>query len=111
MLPCAVLLQFGHGGEAVETWTWSSAQTALADFNSATAVKPWRPSGPCGRRFAGVDFNSATAVKPWRRPLQLPPPPPVSVLQFGHGGEAVETRRSICPNRRPPVVTSIRPRR
>jgi len=38
-------LQFGHGSEAVETGTivyWDD--TNNVGFNSATAVKPWKPA-------------------------------------------------------------------
>jgi|GEM_PF-3285832 len=61
-------LQFGHGGEAVETG--GSARRA------------------CGGRCS---FNSATAVKPWRRSAARAFGCLVGLLQFGHGGEAVET--------------------
>ena len=37
-------------------------------------------------------FNSATAVKPWRPARWRFLKRGLSVLQFGHGGEAVETR-------------------
>jgi len=62
-----LMLQFGHGGEAVED--------KLAERGKVLVIQ-------C--------FNSATAVKPWKTPI------PVFVrafnvqLQFGHGGEAVE---------------------
>ena len=52
---CAAMrrkLQFGHGGEAVETHSDASADFLrrgnVSSFNSATAVKPWRP-----QRFEG----------------------------------------------------------
>jgi len=62
-----ISLQFGHGGGAVEDATQNVIAAAVTeDFNSATAVEPWR-TRPRGDQ--GVD--------------------PV-VLQFGHGGGAVE---------------------
>ena len=44
LLGPAFQLQFGHGGEAVETEEDGGADSPLLRFNSATAVKPWRPS-------------------------------------------------------------------
>src|SRR5947199_409426 len=62
------MLQFGHGGEAVEDReTVGAGGGHLGGFNSATAVKPWRTR--CWRGCASS----------W-----------VTRLQFGHGGEAVE---------------------
>src|SRR4026209_1732392 len=61
-------LQFSHGGEAVENQRSSVFRVmVLPGFNSATAVKPWR-TAPIG------DGRSV-----------------LTMLQFGHGGEDVET--------------------
>ena len=61
------VLQFGHGGEAVETPSGAPCSRVRSRFNSATAVKPWkRVESPRGDR-ANRRFNSATAVKPWKR--------------------------------------------
>jgi len=87
-----VQLQFGHGGGAVEDHEdplrrhpgletsirprrWSrgglfgraSVNVPGEDFNSATAVEPWRTTrGRASVNVPGEDFNSATAVEPWR---------------------------------------------
>ena len=111
-------LQFGHGGEAVETRRPIGGHgRAKVSFNSATAVKPWRHRlwfvrfggilelqfghggeavetlGPSwGKLWVGLGFNSATAVKPWRLGGNEEGGQGRSgLLQFGHGGEAVET--------------------
>jgi len=86
------VLQFGHGGGAVEDWVPAGGLGgATAGFNSATAVEPWRTTLWAISLYCGAGcFNSATAVEPWRTPILLPQtgtPPP---LQFGHGGGAVE---------------------
>src|SRR5689334_20913526 len=94
-----MVLQFGHGGEAVETLiVGGAANDHDAGFNSATAVKPWRPRLQHRGHGRSRSFNSATAVKPWRPGvscaiLSVGP----GVLQFGHGGEAVETSRTRPP--------------
>src|SRR3990172_4374584 len=66
-------LQWGHGGEAVETPIRWYVQ---------------RPSN---------GFNGATAVKPWRLYLLLRFLMQTQELQWGHGGEAVETMSSRTP--------------
>ena len=64
------------------------------NFNSATAVEPWRTEGrvPDPEKRQARDFNSATAVEPWRTPgwAFRFVPPGSNALQFGHGGGAVE---------------------
>ena len=60
-------LQWGHGGEAVETPPSLARRMRSRSFNGATAVKPWRQSHPHSRRNETMRFNGATAVKPWRR--------------------------------------------
>jgi|SRR6185437_1871436 len=67
-------LQFGHGGDAVETEELMSYPIKQSCFNSATAVMPWRP------RIHGDHLRRS------------------SMLQFGHGGDAVETGSSIPPS-------------
>ena len=55
----------------METVIWKSQDGAeLSRFNSATAVKPWRR--------LGVESGQSSS----------------KALQFGHGGEAVETERA-----------------
>jgi len=112
-------LQFGHGGDAVETGDERHTQTVQRRFNSATAVMPWRPREPRRNPARAGSFNSATAVMPWRRlstvgllhpvvgfnsaTAVMPWRPLQTVryvcedvkLQFGHGGDAVETRRLV----------------
>jgi len=79
-------LQFGHGGEAVET--------------------PYSPSPlplPPTLQFGhGGEAVETTINQPSSGASEL--------LQFGHGGEAVETLRPASWQRQP-VHTSIRPRR
>src|ERR1700722_19707624 len=45
----------------------------------------------------GTDFNSATALKPWRTPSPLRTRNLVFSLQFGHGVEAVENNGTCTP--------------
>ena len=59
-------------------------------FNSATAVKPWKRRDRLPFRPCSCSFNSATAVKPWKRGDRVADCRKSAVLQFGHGGEAVE---------------------
>src|SRR5437763_484019 len=90
-----LILQFGHGGEAVETTAIAAAATleALLQFgHGGEAVETRAVAAPERRREL---FNSATAVRPWRRPTRLPRPNARPSLQFGHGGEAVETRPAV----------------
>ncbi len=61
-----MMLQFGHGGEAVEITQKVRKGGLRGCFNSATAVKPWRFHRREGQRRKKESFNSATAVKPWR---------------------------------------------
>ena len=62
------MLQFGHGGEAVETMSEEVHNERHKErFNSATAVKPWRQNLSDLTTGPSFRFNSATAVKPWRR--------------------------------------------
>jgi len=103
-------LQFGHGSEAVET-TRSSALFGPErfSFNSATAVKPWKPGGAYPGAVQKYCFNSATAVKPWKRKQGQAKKKQGRVLQFGHGSEAVETSVKI-EFRQLSEIASIRPR-
>ena len=61
-----------------------------ASFNGATAMKPWKSLWPWARRGRTDRFNGATAMKPWKRQVQCPALPVITVLQWGHGDEAVE---------------------
>ena len=84
----------------------------MCGFNSATAVKPWRQAIPGLCRYCGCSFNSATAVKPWRPRLYLEKDSDEVLLQFGHGGEAVETtnHRAFRANRvRFNSATAVKP--
>jgi len=84
-------LQFGHGGEAVETWCIAIGQLEKNHFNSATAVKPWRQRQQLLWRLRDdtLQFGHGGEAVETRR--STPSPPSWSKLQFGHGGEAVET--------------------
>ena len=55
-------------------------------------MKPWRLKLYKVLGISSDAFNSATAVKPWRRALAESELIRENSLQFGHGGEAVETR-------------------
>ena len=80
------MLQFGHGGEAVENLSRDDVSWPLEQcFNSATALKPWRTS------------------RSWR------PERTRHQLQFGHGLKPWRTRgefENLCDE----AVASIRPR-
>ena len=113
-------LQFGHGGDAVENgfvgpkmghgYSGFNSATAVMPwktrivlmrappfrgFNSATAVMPWktRKRQAPSRRPRG--FNSATAVMPWKTAYTRMEPGGAVVLQFGHGGDAVENADAV----------------
>ena len=65
--------------------------TRIRGFNSATAVKPWRLRRACaGSRSLGpLQFgHGGEAVETVASPQRYCKAKP---LQFGHGGEAVET--------------------
>ncbi len=68
----SVMLQLGHGDEAVETkntgWT---ASTTIPRFNWATAMKPWRRKANPVVTLTSVGFNWATAMKPWRHRCRM----------------------------------------
>ena len=89
----ACRLQWGHGDEAVEE---SGSARSQADgrrmrFNGATAMKPWkRRSLPACRTDRAVGFNGATAMKPWKRAGDRDADLATEALQWGHGDEAVE---------------------
>ena len=61
------MLQFGHGGDAVE-----NGEPHFLHF------------------WIVICFNSATAVMPWKTPSVAVDRVHRLVLQFGHGGDAVE---------------------
>ena len=92
----AVLLQWGHGGEAVERSTLWSGDSTVAGFNGATAVRP-RKAGQLGLRPSWfVGFNGATAVRPWKdRGPRSRHRDASRRLQWGHGGEAVESMPTL----------------
>ena len=103
------VLQFGHGGEAGRTLTaMISPGIPKGDFNSATAVKPWRTSSAAGRQsIAGPSIRP----RRWSRGehLLVGGATRINGLRFGHGGGAVENPRVGETNTS--VATSIRPRR
>ena len=109
----AAMLQFGHGGEAVENATWRpsgpSTGCELQFGHGGEAVENERPASSTlgGSRV----FNSATAVKPWRTRQRTRRERRAATLQFGHGGEAVENSWQPQRYRRTAWRASIRPRR
>ena len=105
------VLQFGHGCDAVETPGLHTFGIWLEyPFNSATAVMPWKLRAAFVAFATVSSFNSATSVMPWKPFVSLNWTGRESVLQFGHGCDAVETRfvgLSLSVRRR---IPSIRPR-
>ena len=53
-------------------------------------MKPWKSETPDSMSGDLRCFNGATAMKPWKRPLRPAKTSSRSVLQWGHGDEAVE---------------------
>jgi len=91
-------LQFGHGGEAVETWSRTSVEgtrSGKLQFGHGGEAVETRGAGRRGTGSVRY-FNSATAVKPWRPVTVKPIRRSIAKLQFGHGGEAVETPCPCC---------------
>ena len=85
------MLQFGHGGEAVENSSISSPPPFafwLQFGHGGEAVE--NAMGRVRRIGQKHSFNSATAVRPWKTPRMKRRKCPKVWLQFGHGGEAVE---------------------
>ena len=89
-------LQWGHGGNAVETRDRASCDSGSAiGFNGATAGTPWKladgRSGPSARVGASMGprrerrGNDMVACRPTAA---------LTTLQWGHGGNAVETRQA-----------------
>ena len=59
-------------------------------------MKPWRLGAGNAAFSLAARFNSATAVKPWRLYGLVDHRERMTrTLQFGHGGEAVETGEGI----------------
>ena len=131
----AVKLQWGHGDEAVEEPPSPRIRwRAQRGFNGATAMKPWKSAVLPRTRPGGVSFNGATAMKPWKRRSRsrLPTEPRCfngatamkpwksqksqllqaasSMLQWGHGDEAVEELQAAYGQDRVSVA-SMGPRR
>ena len=78
-----------NSATAVKPWRPSSilnARLSIKRFNSATAVKPWRHHAILNYIGYNDGFNSATAVKPWRPYGERTDQVVVASLQFGHGG-------------------------
>src|SRR6266542_2673075 len=65
-------------------------------FNSATAVMPWKPMSWFKNAIADLGFNSATAVMPWKLDELKSARTNHAALQFGHGGDAVETKDALA---------------
>ena len=131
-------LQWGHGGDAVEdgdvlpveadgtgcfngataVTPWKTLKRLAArpsrrsGFNGATAVTPWKTTSCTEpRRSRAPSFNGATAVRPWK----TAPRPSDGwdrrmLLQWGHGGDAVEDGRTT-PASSPRARASMGPRR
>jgi len=75
----------------VETaWEEIMASTKVG-FNGATALRPWRLGAAAHHSWSHERFNGATALRPWRRSRNKAPARVGSMLQWGHGSEAVET--------------------
>ena len=89
-LICAdVLLQWGHGREAMDGTRPVGSWLAPRYFNGAMAVRPWMAAWPYSAASRAAYFNGAMAVRPWMdrsspRFLQW------SRLQWGHGREAMD---------------------
>ena len=86
-----------NGATAMKPWksTIESRQRLRRDrsFNGATAMKPWKSIAT--RVIAHVDerrFNGATAMRPWKSAGCRAIAATVTLLQWGHGDEAVEER-------------------
>ena len=93
-------LQFGHGGDAVDDTVYTSAYGRQSRcFNSATAVTPWMTSPRLGACSTSLSFNSATAVTPWMTAQAGQRAGQPALLQFGHGGDAVDDD-AATPQRR-----------
>ncbi len=89
-----IKLQFGNGIEAVETQTSGCIHNyGMGCFNSATALRPWKHLCQGNSMTILTSFNSATALRPWKRRVCSCCELERKGLQFGHGIEAVETRR------------------
>src|SRR5450759_543184 len=59
-----------------------------------------------------MGFNGATAVRPWKGPVPRGQRPSRRQLQWGHGGEAVESGSAGVEHRRPDSfngATAVRP--
>ena len=54
-----VMLQFGHGCDAVETFTYFFSRKDLESFNSATVVTPWKQ-----KYLKGAAENSDASIRP-----------------------------------------------
>ena len=105
-----VVLQFGHGGDAVDNFGPGVFRPDALRFNSATAVTPWMtPVADATRRcVASLQFgHGGDAVDDGRQSGDVRV---VERLQFGHGGDAVDDLAQV--GRVPlDVGASIRPRR
>ena len=86
------MLQWGHGKNAVERSTGSTRQGSRGSCNGATAGMPWRGGqGRSDQRRLRAAMGPRPGM-PWR--VRLPDYTPDDyLLQWGHGGNAVE--RSI----------------
>src|SRR5271157_5414034 len=91
-------LQWGHGDEAVEeVAAWPRKRAGRRRFNGATAMKPWKRARHDCRDSPYKCFNGATAMKPWKRPPRAFPRGPRSCF---NGATAMKPWKSRCPRRR-----------
>src|SRR5262245_47868272 len=68
---------------------------------------PWKRHGRrCDPARRKNHFNSATAVMPWKRWTRPTANSQGQVLQFGHGGDAVETS-STAGRSSPPAASRL----
>jgi len=107
----AILLQFGHGGEAVEdngTPRNLVVQTTLQFGHGGEAVEDWAMADSLNANAALQFGHGGEAVEDGVN--SAPTTDAIAVLQFGHGGEAVEDMNSLKQGTTERGA-SIRPRR
>ena len=104
-----------NGATAVRPWKSCerTRSSGLGDvsFNGATAVRPWKGAvGVTDARRETDGFNGATAVRPWKDGTPQSAVRLLPMLQWGHGGEAVESHR-LCRSGQKHAGASMGPRR
>ncbi len=86
-----VVLQWGHGGEAVDGMSSQGRSPQQQPrFNGATAVKPWMAAHPSVTSDPHSTLQWGHGGEAVDGPSKQPTPTPVRSLQWGHGGEAVD---------------------